>query len=348
MIRANRNGNGFTIIEFSLVLVALGILAVVLVPMTQAVHEDAMREQDKNTLETARDALMGYIRINQAIPCIADLGAGPVQITPFGPLNPATGCDPTLTLDLLGMRTTDTRGRTFAFDANEWLTVDHITNTGPDICQALEDIIEEADPTTPPPGVTPPLDPQVCESTNGNTGSTACTPARPYPKAFVLAGRGSDRCFNLENTNDSATNDPVCPTAVVNNRIFENPARLHSKTLDDGYYDDLMLSVTPTELAEALGCTGGGGGICDSGEKYVQVTNNSTGNDGVFLDGACYQALSFTTRILGCKDGSLNLQVWTNQNCVGSMYYEDSVNNIDVNGDDHADLFCTEPNCIPE
>jgi type II secretory pathway pseudopilin PulG len=62
MIDRFRHSVGFTIIEFSLVLIMIGILAAALLPMLQVVHDDNMREQDSANLETARNALLGYIR----------------------------------------------------------------------------------------------------------------------------------------------------------------------------------------------------------------------------------------------------------------------------------------------
>ena len=91
MTRSLRHVAGFTIIEIALVLIVIGILAVALVPMAQVVHEDAMPEQDRASLETARKALLGYIRIHEGVPCVEAAGN---QVS--------NGCDPTQTLDLPG------------------------------------------------------------------------------------------------------------------------------------------------------------------------------------------------------------------------------------------------------
>jgi prepilin-type N-terminal cleavage/methylation domain-containing protein len=329
MIGTFRHGAGFTLIELALVLIVFGILAVALVPMIQVVHDDAMRKQDLASLETAKNALLGYIRINEGVPCVDAAGD---QVS--------SGCDPTKTLDLLGVRTTDSRRRTFAYDVNDTLTLVEIAASGNSLCTALANII---DPPFPP--ATPPA-PSVCASTNANTGSTACAAANPM--VFVLAGRGSDRCLNLENTHASAGNDAVCPTAVAANRIFENPARIHSRTQDDGYYEDLVLTVTPSELAEAMGCPVGGGSggfsYCLAGEKLVQVINGVNNAMGVNLSGACFTVDRGTSASLGCLIETTPIEVHTNTSC-SSLQFSGTVGSLDTNTDGRTDIVCTATNC---
>jgi len=326
-----RHDAGFTIIELALVLIVLGILAVALMPMIQVVHDDSMRKQDSTTLETARNALLGYIRINAGAPCVDATGT---QVS--------TGCDATRTLDLLGVRAMDSRRMSFAYDVSDTLTVNEIALSGNSICTALANIIN---PPFPPP--TPPR-PAVCDSSNANIGSTACATANPM--AFVLAGRGSDRCLNLENTHASATNDGVCPTAVVNNRTFENPARIHSRTQDDGYYEDLVLNVTLAELAEALDCPVGGGGgggfnYCLGGEKLVQVINGVNNSMGVSLGGGCYTVDRGTSMSLGCLADATPLEAHTNTSCSG-LLFNGTVGSLDFNTDGRTDVICSSASCL--
>ena len=329
MIVTIRHGAGFTIIELALVLIVLGILAVGLVPMIQVVHDDAMRKQDLASLTTARNALLGYIRINEGAPCVDVAGS---QVS--------SGCDPTQTLDLLGVRTTDSRRKTFAYDVNDTLTVAEIAASGNSLCTALANII---DPPFPP--ATPPA-PSVCASTNVNTGSTACAAANTM--AFVLVGRGSDRCLNLENTHASAANDAVCPTAVAANRIFENPARIHSRTQDDGYYEDVVLTITPFELAEVMGCPVGGGSggfsYCLAGEKLVQVINGVNNAMGIDLGGACYTVDRGTSASLGCLTESTPIEVHGNTSC-SSLQFSATVGSLDTNTDGRTDIICTASSC---
>ncbi len=327
---ARRFNSGFTIVEISLVLIVLGILAAVLLPLAQSGHDDAMRRQDMTTMETAKNALMGYIRVNEGIPCVDSSG---VQVS--------TGCDPTQTLDLLGVRNTDSRRMTFAYDVNDTLTLAEIAASGNSLCTALANIIN---PPIPP--ATPP-EPTLCDSVNANTGSTACTST--HPMAFVLAGRGSDRCLNLENTHASATNDGVCPTAVADNRTFENPVRIHSRTQDDGYYEDLVLAVTPFELAEAMGCpVGGGSGSgfswCLSGEKLVQVINGVNNAMGISINGACYTVDRGTTASLGCQTDGTAIGVYSNTSCAAAVF-SGTVGSLDINTDGRTDIVCNTSNC---
>lgn len=320
---------GFTMIELSLVLIVLGILAVTLAPMIQVIHDDTMREQDLASLDSARNALMGYVRINEGLPCV-DATDNPVD----------TGCDPTRTLDLLGVRTDDSRRMGFAYDVSSTLTDADLTASGNTLCAALADII---DPPVTSPG---PPEPFLCESTNANTGDTAC--AVGSPMAFVLVGRGSDRCLNLENTHASATNDAVCPTAVAADRTFENPSRIHSRTQDDGYYDDLVLTLTPYELAEAMGCPAGGSGggfsHCLSGETLVQVVNGVNNAMGIDLGGACYTVDRGTSASLGCLPEATSLEVHGNTSC-SSLQLSASVGSLDSNSDGRIDVVCTSSNC---
>jgi len=339
MSRTLRRSAGFTILELALVLIVVGILAAVFVPMAQVTHENTMNDRDQSSLEVARDALLGYIRVNEGIPCVDAAGT---QIIPDYSVTPPVVCDPTATLDLLGVRSTDARNMGFAYDVNENLTLAGIAASGNSLCTALANII------SPPPFPAPPtpLDPQVCDSTNANTGSTACTPA--HPMAFVLVGRGSDRCLNLENTHASATNNAVCTTAVADNRTFENPARIHHRTTDAGYYEDLAYEVTPPELAEIMDCPVGGGGggstfaYCPSGEKLVQVENGNGGAMSVKVNALrCFQTAAGTTGGPGCQPGATALQVYSGPNC-NSLQFAGTVASLDTNSDGRTDIVCDQ------
>jgi len=328
--RAHFYNSGFTIIELALVFIIFGILAAVIVPLAQSGHEDSLQRQDMNTMETARDSLLGYIRVNEGIPCVDATG---VQVS--------TGCDATETLDILGVRSTDSRRQNFTYDVNETLTLADLAASGTGLCTALANII---DPPIPP--VTP-AEPTLCDSANENTGTTACTST--HSMALVLVGRGSDRCLNLENSHSSAANDGVCPIAVANNRTFENLARIHSKTMDDGYYDDLVLTVPPTELAEALDCPAGGGGgsglaQCLGGESLVQVINGINNSIGISIDGACYTVDRGTTASLGCQVDSTAIGVYGNTSCA-TLFFGGTVGSLDINNDGRVDITCNSTNC---
>ncbi len=331
MIDRQRKASGFTIIEIALVLIVLGILAAALVPMAHVVHEDAMREQDLASLETAKKALLGYIRVHEGIPCVDAAGN---QVT--------SGCDPRETLDLLGVRTTDSRRMSFAYDVNDTLTLSDIAASGSSMCAALADIIN---PPFPPAA---PFEPSVCDSANANTGNTACTASNPM--AFVLVGRGADRCLNLENAHASAANDTVCPAAVAANRTFENPSRIHSRTQDDGYYEDLVLTVTPAELAQELGCAGGGSGneraICDASETFIQASyGDNNGWLGVQMNGICYSVGAGTMAALGCIVDGTSIALRGNANCSGGTLFSGFAETLDSNNDGRADIVCNDTIC---
>jgi hypothetical protein len=135
---------------------------------------------------------------------------------------------------------------------------------------------------------------------------------------------------------------------VSANRTFENPARIHSRTQDDGYYEDLVLSVTPSELAEALGCPVGGGSngfsYCLSGEKLVQVINGVNNAMGISLSGACYTVDRGTTASLGCLTESTPIEVHGNTSC-SSLQLSATVGSLDTNTDGRTDIVCTSTTC---
>ena len=333
MTHAFRRSAGFTIIELSLVLVVLGILAVVLVPMTEVVHDSAMRKTDEDRMEVIKDALLGYIRTTEGIPCV-DAGGTDVS----------TGCDAANTLDRLGVRSNDSRNKAFVFDVNDTLTENEIAVSGNSICTALANIIDPAVPPAAPP------EPNLCAQNNANTGNAAC--AGTNEMAFVLVGRGSDRCFNLENTHAGTVNDAVCPDAVAANRTFENPARNHSRTTDDGYYDDLVVTVTPSELAELLECPAGGGGgtgftYCPAGEKLAQMSNGDNSAMSFGIGASCYVISEGTTASMGCQPETTSIVVHKNQSCGGALF-TNTLANLDTNNDGRADIVCDDanpPNC---
>jgi len=329
---------GFTIIELSLVLLVLGILAVALVPLAQTIHQGNMNERDEESLETARDALLGYIRINEGIPCVDAAGN---QITPDYTVAPPVVCDSAATLGLLGVRTRDSRGRIFAFDVNDTLTENEIAVSGNPLCTALANIINPA----VPPAVAP--EPDVWAENKANTGNTAGAAANEM--ALVLVGRGSDRCLNLENTHASVANDAACQAAVAANRTFENPARNHSLTTDDGYYEDLVYTVTPAELANLMACPPGGGGggptftACGAGETLAQVSNGDNSAVSIEMNGACYVISAGTTASMGCQLDGTALTVHSNQACSSNLFTDD-IGDLDTNNDGRADIVCDNNN----
>lgn len=167
--------------------------------------------------------------------------------------------------------------------------------------------------------------------------------------AFVLVGRGSDRCLNLENTHASTANDPVCPTAAPPNRTFENPSRLHSLDQDDAYYEDLVVAVTPYELAADLDCPVGGGGgggfsYCTSGEKLVQVINGVNNAIGISINGACYTVDRGTTASLGCQTDATAIGVYGNTSCASTLF-SGTIGSLDANGDGRTDIVCNSSSC---
>ena len=114
---------GFTLVEMALVLIILGfVLGALLLPL-QAQRQQIAQSQTENTLELAKQALLGFAQSNGRLPCpatVASLGQeSPLGGTDNTPANPATancaaqsGFLPAATL---GVQPTDAEG--FALDA---------------------------------------------------------------------------------------------------------------------------------------------------------------------------------------------------------------------------------------
>ena len=112
-----------------------------------------------------------------------------------------------------------------------------------------------------------------------------------------------------------------------------------------------MLTVTPVELAEVMGCPAGGSGgegaICDAGETYIQASyGDNSGWLGLRMGGTCYAVGAGTMAALGCVVDGTPMELRSNASCSGSAYFSGLVESLDSNGDGRADIVCNNTNCL--
>lgn len=103
---------GFSLVEMAIVLVILGfVLGALLLPL-RAQREQAAQLQTINTLETAKQALLGFAQANGRLPCPAIAGSGIAAPNASGACTQQVGFLPATTL---GLQPVNAQG--FAIDA---------------------------------------------------------------------------------------------------------------------------------------------------------------------------------------------------------------------------------------
>ncbi|MBC7755782.1 MAG: type II secretion system protein [Bdellovibrio sp.] len=103
---------GFSLVELAIVLVILGfVLGALLLPL-RAQRDQAAQIQTQNTLELAKQALLGFAQANGRLPCPALAGSGVAAPNASGPCTQQVGFLPATTL---GLQPVNAQG--FAIDA---------------------------------------------------------------------------------------------------------------------------------------------------------------------------------------------------------------------------------------
>lgn len=222
---------GFTLLEMAFVLLVLGIVASLLVPSLDTMHHKSMTDEDRKTIATLRDNLIGQFLATGKLPACKD-SAGAVSST--------GNCNTAQTLGNLAVRTTDSRNSAIRYDVWNEAATDLTTSDLTNVCSRLTTAISTAGLTGGP---------SVCHSApnydDNGTWTTYCTTTDNV--AFVLAGTGLNR--------DGQSGEVAGSSATVlgnrnigADRVFENPSRRHDQTW---HYDDLVEVVTFQQLLAA-------------------------------------------------------------------------------------------------
>jgi prepilin-type N-terminal cleavage/methylation domain-containing protein len=270
---AKRRQRGFTLAELAVVLLIVGLLLGSFIGTYSTQVELSRISDTRRTLETARDALLGFAAANGRLPCPA-VGAYPPKPTDSGVESPANGgvCTAPYTGYLpaatLGLSPADAQG--FLLDAwgNRILyavssaNISEFTTEG-QIRSKLLDLLS----STPGPDL------QVCNTAAGITGAgtptAACPPAvAPAPTTALTttaaavifsAGKnrtpggypptGTDEAANLPPPPNPGLNTPNPVDRVFVSHVWTPGAEANLPgTSASNYFDDIVIWVSPAVL----------------------------------------------------------------------------------------------------
>lgn len=250
---------GFSLVEMAIVLVILGfVLSALLLPL-RAQREQAAQLQTLNTLETAKQALLGFAQARGRLPCPATAASNGLE----APLDGNVACISQLGFlpaATLGVQPTDANG--FALDA--WnnrimYAVDQSSAGGaatPDLTVNIADnpatLVNEADGmnVVGVTNLTPEL--RVCTTSTGATLS-ACSGGTPETNYLINnavvviyseGASGSLATGGLDENSNPAT--PTTPKSVfVSHDITATGA-------PNGEFDHLVTWISPYVLYNAM------------------------------------------------------------------------------------------------
>jgi prepilin-type N-terminal cleavage/methylation domain-containing protein len=236
---------GFTLVEMAIVLVILGfVLGVLLLPL-QAQRQSAAQAQTENTLENAKQALLGFAQSKGRLPCPATAVNG--LEAPLGGTNCTTqlGYLPAATL---GIQPVDTSG--FAIDAwnNRIMYAVAQNSTGG---AATADYTTSNDMNTVGlNSLTPEL--RVC---NSSTGVTAAACSGGAPEANYLINNAVAVLYSLGVTGAQAAGgadenaNPSAPTNPEKVFVGHNPT---AASAANGEFDHMVVWISPFVLYNAM------------------------------------------------------------------------------------------------
>lgn len=263
MLKSKIKHKGFTLVEMAIVLVIFGlVLSALLLPL-RAQREQAAQAQTINTLDAAKQALLGFAQANGRLPCPATaVSNGIASPNVSGACTIQQGFFPAATL---GIQPVDSQG--FAIDA--WnnrirYAVTQVDNANgviaglpigygikniPDFTSSseLQDIgISRTNPQIPTPNNTPALNPNLIVSC-GQITTPECTPAN-----FLI--NNAVAVIYSTGANGALQDSEVGPDEVANKNAT---ATFYSRTQTAsgstaGEFDDLVTWISPYVLYNAM------------------------------------------------------------------------------------------------
>jgi len=210
---------GLSIIGLVIVMIIVGALAAALVPMFLSKHNQSMTGADRQALEAAKTALIGYALNTGKFPSV--VSASGVALMP-----PSTGTYAALGVNNWGAFGSSSTNQ-FRMDVNDALASLAAASGVKDLCSvAQQELAKEAAA----------VGPKVCQDTTSMT-TTICSSSAPV--AFVLFSTGSNRQADLKNAQ------------TTNTRIYEADNRGIDNTAGTTYYDDQVVSYPLSSLVSA-------------------------------------------------------------------------------------------------
>lgn len=282
---------GFTLIEITLVIIVMGILASVIAPMFAGVVGRAQADAERAKLKVLKDALLadalekgGFVdplttaanvgatytgaQIGEYLPASANALALGLPVT--SGFNNQAGDN--LALDAVPAYF-DLRPASFLYDVGT--TLKRASAGSP-----LKFCVNAAAALATLPGA-PEIFPKICQRAIGNDSLYSCTGASDLqvPAAMVLVSRGKNRQFEFENRELRSADGTTAAAGLTLDtpHIYESPNRGVNFSNDVGaYYDDAVESISLSEVVSACQKRG----IlaipsCPVGQRQLRLFNNT-------------------------------------------------------------------------
>lgn len=196
----SRTHNGFTLVEMAIVLALIGLILGATLTILSAQQEQRNFEDTKNTLEAARDALIGFAIVNGRLPCPASSASNGVE-DPVGGTTCTHPYDGFLPAATLGLTHVDDHG--YLQDA--WHIAANRIHYAVTTANSRAATTTDGIKATGISSFTPDL--YVCDSASGTTGSNCGSATTLTSQAVAIVyslganapngGTGADEAANL-------------------------------------------------------------------------------------------------------------------------------------------------------